>query len=349
MKKILISLITGILLICALSICVSAAGSTSNEYGTVTEVEGMDTLAAAYSDHTSRVVLKNADGTYTTYPSYYIYNGKTSNNMRLSFDLLNTATGESYTSASLIRVEVFANARLDHLYSGCKSLIDVYLPEGAWLHYASFSGCSSLTTISLPESCTSIPQDAFYNCSSLTSIKLSSKTTSLSKSCFQNCTSLVRIDLPETVTSIPQDGFHGCSSLEYINVPRDCTSIGNYALNGCSKVFVDLSKAQNLTSTGSNNSWGVTTSLVFPEGFKTCSGISSGKVTSIVFPNSTTSIGVIKCSSLKEIVMPPNITSLCSKQFDYCRYGRIDGTTLKTGWIFTFKTSAVSLIIILTD
>ena len=316
-KKILLMLAVMAMLCLAFAISVSAVtGSSSNEYGEVTYVDGMNTVKGY--DTTSLAVLQNADGTYTTYPAYYIYNGSTGSGMRLSFDALNEKTGESYTNASLIRVQVFADARLDHTYSGCTSLIDAYLPEGVWLHYASFSGCSSLTSISLPESCTSIPNDAFYSCTSLVSIKLSSKTNSLSKSCFQFCKALTRIELPETVTTIPQDGFHGCSTLEYINIPRDCKSVGNYAFNGCDKVVIDLSNAEKLEITGSNNSWGNTTSIVFPNGFKTCNGINSSKVTSIVFPNTTTSVGVIKCTALEEIVMPAGITSLCSKQFDYC-------------------------------
>ena len=321
-KKIFLALAISIMLVCLFAVGVSAVtGSTSNEYGTVTEVKGMDSLASVYSDHTSRVVLKNADGTFTTYPSYYIYNGNTGSNMRIDMSTLNTALSlgddEMYTSASVVRVEVFADARLDHLYSGCSSLIDVYLPDGAWLHYASFSGCSSLTTITLPNSCTSIPQSCFYGCTSLETVAFPSTLTSLGAKAFQNCSSLKRADLPSGVTSIPQDCFHGCSNLEYLKVPSSCQTIANYVTNGCSKVVWDLSEATSLQSIGSNNSYGVTTSLVFHDGFKTINGVNSGKITELVFPNSTTSFGVIKCTSLEEFVIPEGVTSLGSKAFDY--------------------------------
>ena len=113
-KRILLMLAIMAMLIFAMSICASAAvtGSQSNEYGTPTTVDGMSSKDK-YSDPTSRAVLKNADGTFTTYPAYYIYNGSTGTNMRLDFALLNEKTGESYTNASLIRVEVFENARLN--------------------------------------------------------------------------------------------------------------------------------------------------------------------------------------------------------------------------------------------
>ena len=321
-KKLLFIVAMAALMVVVLALSVSAVtGSASNEYGSVTEVSGMESLAKTYSDHDSRVVLKNADGTFTTYPSYYIYNGSTGSGMRINMTTLNTALGlsdaEKYTSASVVRVEVFADARLDHLYEGCTSLIDVYLPDGAWLHYASFNGCSSLTTITLPNSCTTIPQYCFYGCTSLETVVFPSTLTGLGNRAFQNCSSLRRADLPSGVTSIPQDCFHACSNLEYLKVPSSCKTIANYVTNGCSNVLWDLSEATSLESIGSNNSYGVTTSLVFHDGFKTISGVNSSKITELVFPNSTTSIGVIKCSSLKEFVIPESVTSLGSKAFDY--------------------------------
>ncbi|MBO5378801.1 MAG: leucine-rich repeat protein [Clostridia bacterium] len=321
-KKLLLIVAMAALMVVVLALSVSAVtGSASNEYGSVTEVSGMESLAKTYSDHDSRVVLKNADGTFTTYPSYYIYNGSTGSGMRINMTTLNTALAlsdaEKYTSASVVRVEVFADARLDHLYEGCTSLIDVYLPDGVWLHYASFSGCSSLTTITLPNSCTTIPTSCFYGCTSLETVVFPSTLTGLGNRAFQNCISLKRADLPSGVTSIPQDCFHACSNLEYLKVPSSCKTIANYVTNGCSNVLWDLSEATSLESIGSNNSYGVTTSLVFPEGFKTISGVNSSKITELVFPNSTTSIGVIKCSSLEEFVIPESVTSLGSKAFDY--------------------------------
>ena len=321
-KKLFLILAMVALMVVAFAFSVSAVtGSQSNEYGAVTEVDGMESLAKTYSDHDSRVVLKNADGTFTTYPSYYIYNGRTGANMRIDMTTLNTSLGlsdeEKYTSASVIRVEVFADARLDHLYSGCTSLIDVYLPDGVWLHYASFSGCSSLTTITLPKSCTSIPNSCFYDCTSLENVVFPSTLTSLGGRAFQNCTSLKRADLPSGVTAIPQDCFHGCTNLEYLKVPSSCKTIANYVTNSCGKVLWDLSEATSLESIGSNNSFGVTTSLVFHEGFKTIVGVNSGNITELVFPNSTTSIGIIKCSALTEFVIPAGVTSLGNKAFDY--------------------------------
>ena len=183
-KSLLLTVLMAIMLVCIFAISVGAVtGSTSNEYGTVTYVDGMGEVSGY--DTTSRAVVQNTDGTYTTYPAYYIYNGSTSTNMSVDFTKLNDATGEGYTKASLIRVEVFANARLNWTFQDCTSLIEAYLPEGAYLHYASFTGCSSLTNVNIPSSATQIPTECFNACKSLTlcSSNFCNSSTDLSDMC----------------------------------------------------------------------------------------------------------------------------------------------------------------------
>ena len=243
-KKLLTVLFVAVIIatiMSVLAVVTSAAvtGSTSNEYGDVKYVDGIAEVSAY--DTTSRAVLKNADGTYTTYPAYYIYNGSSDTNMRLSFSKLNEKTGESYTNASLIRVEVFKNARLNWTYQDCSSLIDVYLPEGTFLHYASFTGCSSLVSIKLPSTgVTQIPNACFDNCISLESIEFPSTVTSLGQSAFQNCNKLSVIKFPEGYTSIVPQDFRKISNgkettpVTYI-IPKGCTGVNSkYSLDNCS-------------------------------------------------------------------------------------------------------------------
>lgn len=237
-KKLFLATLMVAMLVCVFALSVSAVtGSTSNEYGTVTYVDGMSEVNGY--DTTSRAVLQNADGTYTTYPAYYIYNGKTGADMRMSLTNLNTATGENYTSASLIRVEVFENSRLNWTFQDCSSLIDVYLPDSVYFHYASFTGCSSLTTIKIPSAATQIPTECFNSCVSLTNIDIPNTVTSLGKSAFQNCNSLSEIKFPEGYTGVvPQDFrkiINGKTSIPvtYI-IPKSCTGVNsNYSLDNC--------------------------------------------------------------------------------------------------------------------
>lgn len=216
-------------------------------------------------------------------------------------------------------------------FYNCTSLtsLDVSTSSATSVGDHAFYGCSNLATLNLPSTVTSIGKAAFRGCSSLANFDVPDSLVTLGAEAFHSCKALTRLEFPPTTTSFGQDCFNTCTSLEYINIPRDCTSIGNYTFSGCSKVLIDLSGAKSLTSTGTNNNWGVTTSLVFPEGFKTCAGISSGNVTSIVFPNSTTSVGVLQCGALTEIVMPAGLTSLVNKQFDYC--GSLTKVTIPAG------------------
>ena len=240
-RKLLIVALLATVLVFILALSASAVtGSTSNEYGTVTYVEGINEVKGY--DTTSRVVLRNADGTYTTYLMYYICNGSTGTDMRLKFDTLNGKTGESYNAASVIRAEVFSGSRLNWFFENCSSLIDVYLPEGTYLHYASFTGCSSLTSIKLPSTgVTQIPTDCFSGCSSLESIEIPSTVKTLGARAFQNCYSLSVIKIPENVTDvIPQD-FRKITNwntpvteVTYI-VHKNCKGINSqYSLTNCS-------------------------------------------------------------------------------------------------------------------
>ena len=239
-KKLFFALIIATLFVCIFAVSASAAvtGSTSNEYGDVKTVEGIDTVSGY--DTTSRAVLVNADGTYTTYPAYYIYNGSTGTNMRLDFSKLNEIVGENYSAASLIRVEVFENAKLNWTYQNCTSLIDVYLPDGVYFHYASFIGCSALESITLPQTgVTQIPTDCFNGCIKLTSINIPDTVKNLGARAFQNCNALSVIKIPEIATGvIPQDfrkitNGKASTPVTYI-VPKTCTGINSqYSINGC--------------------------------------------------------------------------------------------------------------------
>ena len=239
-KKILILAVMIVALMSIFVISASAAvtGSTSNEYGDVTIVEGMESKNK-YNDTDSKAVLVNDDGTFTTYPAYYIYNGSTGINMDINLALLNEKTGEDYKESSVIRVEVFENARLNNTFSGCSGLIEVDLPDSVYFHYGSFSGCSSLTEIEIPSAATQIPPYCFSGCISLTKIEIPTTVTSLGQGAFYNCNNISEIKIPNGYTGIVPHDFrkldNGKSSLPvtYI-VPITCTGLYSiYSINNC--------------------------------------------------------------------------------------------------------------------
>ena len=238
-KTLFLTLVMSIMLLCFFAISVGAVtGSDSSEYGEVTYVEGISEVNGY--DTTSRAVVQNADGTYTTYPAYYVFNGSTGTNMKVSFSKLNDATGENYTTDSLIRVEVFENSRLNWTFQNCTSLIDVYLPDSVYFHYASFTHCKSLTTIKIPSGATQIPTECFDNCVSLTSIEIPTTVKSLGSKAFQNCNSRSEIKIPENYTGIIPQDFRKITNGKTTTpvtliVPKGCTGINSkYSLDNCS-------------------------------------------------------------------------------------------------------------------
>ena len=117
MKKILFLAIVLILTISALVISASAATttvesenfeggvrykSTTNEFGTVNyAVAGAVINNDSYLDATARVVMKNGDNTYSTYPARYIMKNKDWQGAYWDYERLSTLAGETYR-ASLV-------------------------------------------------------------------------------------------------------------------------------------------------------------------------------------------------------------------------------------------------------
>ena len=158
-KKILLFLAIMSVLVCIFAISASAAvtGSATNEYGNVTTVDGIATKDKL--DETSRVVLKNADGTYTTYPAYYVL----SNNTSASFDFstLNGITGENYSKTCVARIE-FPNVITSiggSMLSGDTELVEIDLPSNLQtIKGGAFQKCTNLRYIDGKRSCHGIYQ-----------------------------------------------------------------------------------------------------------------------------------------------------------------------------------------------
>ena len=73
-----------------------------------------------------------------------------------------------------------------------------------------FSNCKSLESVVLPDSSTAISGNCFYNCTSLKSVELSEKTKSIDNNAFYNCTSLTSLYIPINVTTISTNAFRSC-------------------------------------------------------------------------------------------------------------------------------------------
>lgn len=278
-KKLLLVTVMVALLLCALAVSVSAVtGSATNEYGTVTSVDGAS--AKDKLDTTSRVVLKNADGTYTTYPAYYVLK----NNTSASFDFaeLNELTKESYSKTSVARIEL-PNAITvinNGMFKSDTELIEIDLPSALQqVNHEAFYGCTNLQYIDgndglliFPEGFTTIKDNnAFYNCDKIKYIEFPSTFTFLGQAAFNDCSSLLLVSFDKINEAIENGTrtarvnfnncgtFKNCTNLVALSLPELTTVVINRLASNCpnlTAVYMPNSVKQIGTNGADNNKYG---------------------------------------------------------------------------------------------
>ncbi|MBQ8546582.1 MAG: leucine-rich repeat protein [Clostridia bacterium] len=274
-KKLLLMVAIVAVLTCLFAISVSAEEvlnegnalktSATDEFATGDQINYITGLAnEIYFNGTSsqngktlsleqRMVLRNDDGTYSTFPSAYLFDISKDGSKRvqrfqwLDVTLINAATGQSYEPADLIRLEIpegitdihhddrTSNARL-----GMQNSTDLK--------------AENLKYISFPASCTGTLTmgDFARGITALEEVDFSKMTNPYQfnmPTAFYNCTSLSKVTFPETLNSdngntstcaIGENMFYG-TAITSINIPSEITSIGKYAFKNTSLVSVDLS------------------------------------------------------------------------------------------------------------
>ena len=192
--------------------------STTNEFGTVNYVaDGVAINSDSYLDSTARVVLKNSDGTYSTYPTYYLMKGKDGAGPYWDTETLSTLAEETYqTTVSVARIE---------------------FPEGATaLRGGSFKNNTELVYAKIPSTATKINGNCFENCSNLSVVEFaydytkypthgSAFTTVGNGAVFSKCTSLTSLVFPNSLTHIDNSVFSGCSNLTNLVLGASFSSV----------------------------------------------------------------------------------------------------------------------------
>ena len=239
-KKITFAFAMTILLGFLLVISVSAVtGSSSDEFGDATVVEG---LTSKSTDMDAKVVLKNDDGTFSTYYTYYIYptfnwrGGMSAPN----FTGLNEALGTSYTNASIIRIELLSDCKYIELPSECNTYLkELLIPEDINTTTLYRTYFKALEKINIPSKITTISSNTFDGTSTLKYVTFGEDfaMTSLPAAMFSGCSSLEEIKLPNSVTSIGNSFFANCTSLKKICLGENLDKIG-------SSIIVNVTNAQ---------------------------------------------------------------------------------------------------------
>lgn len=109
-KKLLITALIVVAMVCMLAIGVSAAAPAPQkptldvDFGTVTYIDGFTAPSELYVGTTERFVLDLGEGNYVTYPTYYITKNQAA--FDVDFGKLNTALGGSYSKANIAMLEI---------------------------------------------------------------------------------------------------------------------------------------------------------------------------------------------------------------------------------------------------
>ncbi len=263
-KRILLVTSLICLLLVALALGVSAEGSTSNEYGTLTTIEGV--TAPSTIDSTSRVVLLASDGTYYTVPAYYILEDQEIFRWKKNADV-SSMLGYSSSNANsdfrpyVVRMEIpegitSINPGTEggaYAFEDAKKIIEVTLPSTLTVigNY-SFNRANALAMINgfeaFMQRATKIgtmmlAQTAWgegvdlviptqitslpnecFRSTKINSVSFHSGITYIGSYCFGGCANIKSVVLPESLVNLKNQAFASCKALESIDVSR-CTSL----------------------------------------------------------------------------------------------------------------------------
>ena len=310
-KKLILAFAVMAILVCALTLCVSAADkivpSSSNEYGELTTFDesiGRTDISPNKADgNVARTVL--FDGTsYYTVPTIYL----TSKNsyetdilLQFSFSAINSKLGKSFDKKSVIRCELPADIVYlggdNQNFNGFTNIIEIKLNGGLRFAgnstYKAFANCKKITELDISMMVLEYPNSTyslFEYCDLLQTVKLPNAYVKADGTVidystdymFNGCKSLTTINnlygLMSGTTRINQKMFNGCNQLENIKIWGGVSSIGSEALRGT-------------------------------------------KIKSIVIPDTVTSLPnhvFADCKSLEKVVLPTTLTSVGNYCFEKC-------------------------------
>ena len=121
-------------------------------------------------------------------------------------------------------------------FFGCKSLLNVTLPEGfTELGHACFKG-SGVKNVSFPKSLKSIGHASFAECNNMTGLVIPEGVETLEMDAFACCANLVNVRLPSTLKTISRGVFWDCPGLTEITIPAGVTTIGEFAFFYCNNL-----------------------------------------------------------------------------------------------------------------
>ena len=339
-KKVLLTILLVSLFACVLAIGVNAAGAETNAYGEITPVDGVATPTVI--DSTSRVVIKASDGTYYTFPSYYILADNATFTWKKN-EAVNEILGLNVSAQelrkSIIRMEIpegvtQMNPNTDGgacVFEDAKIMVEATIPSTMeYIGAYAFQRCNELVTINgLKEhlaKATRIGPMILNGTQWGENIDLvfAEGLTLIPNNSFKG-TKIKSVTFPSTLTKIDSCAFQSCTNLTSVTIPASVTVLKNHIFASCSNLTsVDMSACTGLTEIGEYcfEATAITSFDFTPFAstletmgmglFNRCGSLTT--VTGFELLVKVESVGnnMFNQCSLTEIHFPPNITSIGS-------------------------------------
>ncbi len=124
-------------------------------------------------------------------------------------------------------------------FSGCDSLVDVYLwSDLETLGSRAFALCDNLESIELPKTITTYGYEIFDTCPKLKAAIIPEGAVVIRNGAYKFDESITEISIPDTVETIEDYAFKGCTSLGWVTIPDSVTEIGKRAFDDCPNVVI---------------------------------------------------------------------------------------------------------------
>ena len=267
-KRVLLTLLLVSLFALAFVVGVNAAGAATNAYGEITPIEGMTVPTTI--DSTSKVVIKANDGTYYTFPSYYILEDNATFTWKQNATV-NTTLGyaenlsKTDLRAYIIRMEIPEGVTQMNptttsgttVYEDAKAMVEVTIPSSmTYIGAYAFQRCYALVTINgmveYISRCTRIG-DMMLNGTKWgegVDLVIPEGIKVVPKNSFQG-TKIKSVTFPSTLEEIHERAFQDCTNITSVVIPASVTVMKNHIFAGCSNLTsVDVSRCTGITGIG---------------------------------------------------------------------------------------------------
>lgn len=237
------------------------------------------------------------------------------------------------SAENVVSLDLFAsNVTLfeDSLFSGCKKISKIVLPEKLTkIGKEAFYGCSGLNEFTITDKITEIGENAFGNCSSLSEIEVSKENNLFKsvegvlfsgdgKTLIQYLAGKTDIEytIPDETVSVAAGAFSGNSYISTIRIGSLLKNISENAFNNCQKInsfVVDSSNPTYDDNNGSGILYSESTLVHYPVG---------RTLTTFTLPAWVTKIGdyaFYACTNIETITIPT--TSELVSIGNYAFYG----------------------------